>query len=143
MYNSLSLEHSIQRIFTDRPELRAYFYEGKEYPRQGEQRAALLNIAEMLADAIDYGLMFEELSPEAVELQGWRDYAVSMTQTSPVLRDYMAQYPEWIPMYTRLVATMAGAASKQDRHRNQSGIPGRPATISPIQAEEALDEAGS
>ena len=104
MHDSLEMLHEIQAIFTDKPELRSYFYDAKPCPSRGRRREALINIAEMLADTIDYGLMVVKLMPGTEEYAGWVHYALSMVQSSPTLRDHINENPEWYLEYWRLIA---------------------------------------
>jgi hypothetical protein len=104
MHDSTQLLHDVCRIFVQRPDLRAYFYEGKECPRSGKRRAEVLSIVEMLADAIDYGLMVVELSPDTASYEDWHAYALSMAKVSPVLRDWLGRHNEWYKTYKRLLA---------------------------------------
>jgi hypothetical protein len=63
MHDSLEMLHEIQAILIDKPELRPYFYKSKPCPSKGQRRKVVINIAEMLADTIDYGLMVVQLMP--------------------------------------------------------------------------------
>jgi len=47
---------AILELFVQYPELRAYFYENKPYPRRGSQRRRVLSIAETFADCLETGL---------------------------------------------------------------------------------------
>jgi hypothetical protein len=103
MSDALERLHSVQGIFTDKPGLRPYFYEGKQYPRYGRRQGELLNIAEMIADAIDYGLIVVDLMPGTAEHEGWRNYAIFMVESSPVLRSVLNHHLDWFPAYKRLI----------------------------------------
>ena len=104
MSDALERLHSVQGVFTDKPGLRPYFYGAKQYPQHGRRQGELLNIAEMLADAIDYGLIVVDLMPGTSEHEGWRNYALFMVESSPVLRRVLNHHLDWFPAYKRLIA---------------------------------------
>jgi hypothetical protein len=104
MSDALERLHSVQGIFTNKPGLRPYFYEGKQCPQHGRRQGELLNIAEMLADAIDHTLNVVDLMPNRPEDEGWRNYAVFMVESSPVLRSVLNYHLDWFPAYKRLIA---------------------------------------
>jgi hypothetical protein len=113
MHDSLEMLHEIQAIFTDRPELRPYFYGGKPCPRRGHRREMLVNIAEMLADTIDYGLMVVKLMPGTEEYEGWLNYALFMMQSSPALREHVDENPDWYLAYRRIIVRHSQHAAGQ------------------------------
>jgi hypothetical protein len=108
-HDALELLHDIQGIFTDKPELRSYFYDGRKCPRRGRQRAVILNLAEMMADAIDYGLMVVSLIPDTKEYDGFRSFAVFMMQSSPAVHDLVNDHPEWYLAYQEVIAQHSNA----------------------------------
>jgi hypothetical protein len=80
-------------------------YEGKPCQRRRRHRDTVINIAEMLADTIDYGLMVVQLMPGTEEYEGWLHYALFMNQSSPTLREHVNENQEWYLAYwRRLVA---------------------------------------
>ena len=106
-HDASDLVHDVQAIFTDKPELRSYFYDGKQCPRRGKRRAIVLNLAEMMTDAIDYGLMVASLIPDTKEYDGFRDYALFMMQSSPAVNDLVYDHPEWYLAYHEVIAEHA------------------------------------
>jgi hypothetical protein len=115
MHDAVEILHGVQEIFTAKPELRAYFYDGKPCPNRGSRRASLMNIAEMLADGIDFGLMVIDLMPGTEEYDGWRDYALSIMQTSPTLKELINEHPEWYLAYGKLIAKSSSPAKTSRR----------------------------
>jgi hypothetical protein len=60
---STSDMREILMVFIDRPELRPYFYERKNPPRKGRQRARVISVGEMLGDCLETGLVANRLVP--------------------------------------------------------------------------------
>jgi hypothetical protein len=104
MSDALERLHAVQAILTDKPELRPYLYHGKQPPQRGRRLGELLNIAEMIADAIDYGLIVVDLMPGTAEHEGWRDYAVFIAENSPIVASMLGDHSNWFPAYKRLIA---------------------------------------
>ncbi|MFI1409402.1 hypothetical protein ACH4Y0_05650 [Streptomyces sp. NPDC020707] len=77
------------------PGTRAYFYDNKPCPEQGEERERILILTEMLADVLETGLMATRRIPETESYDDWRDYCRFLLEHSPTLRDIVAEHPLW------------------------------------------------
>jgi hypothetical protein len=84
-------------IFLDRPELRAYFFDGKPCPRRGRGRARVLTIADALADVLESGHLAHELVPATESYEDWSRYCAAVLRTSPTLADLVRRQPDWWP----------------------------------------------
>jgi hypothetical protein len=83
-----------------KPELRAYFYEGKRCLPGDEHERLLHTMAELFADAAEYCLMAAKHTEDAT---GWTRYPVDLVESSPVLREVVSTRPGWWPMLTAIV----------------------------------------
>jgi hypothetical protein len=107
-YNSLERLHAVQRILIDDPGLRPYFYANKASPDVStEEGARVLLVAEMIADAGDYGVMALEIMPTVDGYEGWRDYATFILANSPAVREVVSTHPKWYVMLHRHASEMA------------------------------------
>ena len=102
-------------IFIDRPELRAYFYDGKLCPSRGRDRARVLTIAEMLADALETSHLATRLAPSSESHEDWIGYCHYMLHASPSVANLVRQHPEWWPILSRL---QLGSGGEPDRPRD-------------------------
>jgi hypothetical protein len=64
------------------PALRAYFHEGKECVSDDPLRREVLTIAEMMADAAEYGLLASEIPGS----EQWQAFPRSLLKGSPAVR---------------------------------------------------------
>jgi hypothetical protein len=105
-YNSLERLHAVQCILIDNPSLRPYFYSNKGRPDAStEEGARVLLVAEMIADAGDYGVMALEIMPPIEGYDGWRDYAAFILDNSPAVREVVSAHPKW---YVQLRRSASG-----------------------------------
>jgi hypothetical protein len=78
----------INRLFVDQPLLRPYFYGEKELTDESpDERERVHATAELFINFIDNVLTQMPLLPSSLA-EPWRTYFVSVTATSPVLRDF-------------------------------------------------------
>jgi hypothetical protein len=90
--------HRIVTVFLTRPEIRAYFYGGKQAPESGNDLTVVTAIAEMLADTIEGSLQLGNDIPGAAKgLQGWNSYATFLRKGSPALDAWIGEHPTWYP----------------------------------------------
>jgi hypothetical protein len=90
--------HRIVSLFLTRPELRAYFYEGKPLSQSGNDLTTVTVLAEMLADTIEGSLQLGHEIPGADKtLDGWYSYANFLRSESPALEEWIAAHPTWYP----------------------------------------------
>ncbi|MFF0066546.1 hypothetical protein ACFYRC_34460 [Streptomyces sp. NPDC005279] len=77
------------------PGMRAYFYDNKPCPDQGEERERILIMTEVLADVLETGLMATRRIPETESYEDWRDYCRFILEHSPAMRSTVAEHPLW------------------------------------------------
>lgn len=87
----------------EQPHLRAYFYDSKECTEDDENRPKLLTMAELLADAAEFGLMAADYIPGTVV---WLNYPRAILKGSPILREVVSNHQEWWPMLAALLRTL-------------------------------------
>jgi hypothetical protein len=86
----------LHKVFLDHPELRPYFFEGKDIKETDPLYPQVEAVADMHLDAfaynLDYRLVFSDdwRSPE-----GYKDYIRSRLGLSPVMRRRLEQKPDW------------------------------------------------
>ncbi|WP_433610353.1 hypothetical protein ACQP2P_41010 [Dactylosporangium sp. CA-139114] len=126
MYNGLERLHSIQALLIEDPALRPYFYSNKVAPpAETAEGSRIAVVAEVLADAVDYGLMVVDLMPPVKDYEGWRNFANFLHGNSPVLRQLVSDHPEW---WIRL-----------DRHWKDAGGSLHVPNSSPIRDQETAE----
>lgn len=79
----------IHRIFLDNPEIRPYFYEGRDCQPNDPDYARIQQMAELLCDFYDSLLMQYQLYPGAWDHSRWQRYIEDIISSSPVLREYL------------------------------------------------------
>jgi hypothetical protein len=105
LYNSTGNLREVLRLFIDRPELRRYFYEGEPCPRRPRhQRERVVTIAEMLADALEDGLVAHRLVPASESEDDWIGYCRHMRASSPALEELVGLHPQWWPRLSAVSA---------------------------------------
>lgn len=97
LHNSLEGIRAVFMLFVERPELRAYFYDGKPCPKRGATRARVLTIADMFADALEDGLVGTRLVPSSESTDDWIGYSQHVIRHSPALREILTTFPRWWP----------------------------------------------
>lgn len=103
LHDTLESVRAVYMIFFGHPELRQYFYDGAPSPRRGKQRARVLIVAELLADALEDGLLGTRLVPSSESFDDWTDYCRYLLQHSPALAEIIEWRPQWWPNLHRLV----------------------------------------
>jgi hypothetical protein len=107
-YNSLERLHAVQSVLIDNPRLRPYFYSNEMFPDPStEGGAQVLLVAEMIADAGDYGVMALEIMPSIKGYEGWRDFASFILDNSPAVRHVVNEHPKWYVELRRLASESA------------------------------------
>lgn len=97
-----------------RPELRQYVLEGRPCPRDGEDRARVLLVAEMYADVLEAGLNgAKEMTPQE-ENEVWAAYCRDMFRLCPALADLVREHPGW---WRTLDGMLEGAAGPEGAAR--------------------------
>ena len=98
----------VDQLFLGHPELRPYFYES----RAPEQDIDLLflgrirSVAEFLTDFIDNGIEQKRYFSNK-SWQTWRNFIISLYQTSPALSTHLDAHPDW---YTDELMALANEA---------------------------------
>lgn len=85
------------KILFERPDLKAYFYNGKPCPATDPELAQVLTVAEMFADVLDTALYTTSRIKAAAAYDGWYDYASFLLRKSDALRTTISAYPLWWP----------------------------------------------
>jgi hypothetical protein len=86
---SAQLVASAHAPMVDHPSLRSYFYDGKACNPEDPNRARVLTVAELIADACEYGLMMANYLPLDEQ---WREYPRELLGSSPILRQVVLQH---------------------------------------------------
>jgi hypothetical protein len=97
-----ALSSSLQRVnllFVEKPELRPYFYDKGEIPRDTELRNQVSALAEVMADYLETSLYTEDYLPDFYKENGkdLRNWIRFLREKSPVLIDVIETYPSWWP----------------------------------------------
>ncbi|GAA1378855.1 hypothetical protein [Catellatospora chokoriensis] len=100
-YQSASLVQVVHGTFLSDPSLRAYFYDGRECSPKNPQRAKVVTLAELHADALEYGLMAGQQIKGAV---AWVNYPRDLLARSPVMQEVVSGQPELWPRLADLLA---------------------------------------
>ncbi|MCQ9134074.1 MULTISPECIES: hypothetical protein [Streptomyces] len=96
-YNGLERLHHVDGFIATDPSLYDYFYGGAPTPQDPQQRARVLALVNILADAIDYGIMTTAVTPVVLGYEGWRAYALTMRRDCPALVDAVRENPDFYP----------------------------------------------
>jgi hypothetical protein len=80
------------------PELRPYFYEGKPCPREGETRARVLMVAEMITDVAEHGLQTHGQVSATGPIEDWNDYVDFLLEKSPSIVSIIEEHSPWYPL---------------------------------------------
>jgi hypothetical protein len=94
-YNALERLHDIHKLIIEYPELRPYFYGSKPCPVGDPLRARVLTLAEMMADAIDYGLGVARQFPPVLT-DSWYLTALAAAK-QPVMQEIVRANPDYWP----------------------------------------------
>lgn len=94
--NSMLHLAQVEGVFLDRPDLRAYFHDGKSLPADKAVRARVLTIAGTLADCLESAI-FEAHTFAREDEQDWRENARIYLANSPTLRSVVAEHERWWP----------------------------------------------
>ncbi|SRR5579875_2885785 len=102
VYNVLTLH----RIFLDHPELRPYFFEGKDLEESDPLYPQVEAVADMHLDVFAYNLDYRLVFPDdswGRRPEGYKDYIRSRLALSPVMRRRLEQKAEWFSPYLQEV----------------------------------------
>jgi hypothetical protein len=131
---ALQMLHGVLRMLFEQPELRSYFYDGRECLPSSTDRSRVLTVAEMLGDALEIGLQTTSSIKSTFAFDDWLDYTRFIIEHSPALRETVAAHPAWyseLHKYRKELST--GAAPHQPR---LPAVPAPPRTPVPEQQNE-------
>jgi hypothetical protein len=100
---SAELMSAVHAPILANPLLRPYFYEGKRCVDGDDQQPLILTVAELMADAAEYGLMAAKQVPGATS---WTNYPKFLLAASPSLREVVAEHSDWWPELAGLMASV-------------------------------------
>lgn len=116
--------HDIHKLFIEKPELRAYFYEGKEKPTAYDdpiRYAEVSQAAEMLCDFFHQVILELETVPADDRnyksemyrdlAEGWTSYIKDVYKRSPAFREHYRKNRSW---YTSSLAMKIFAAADHE-----------------------------
>ena len=119
--NIRTLMMTINQIFINQPELRPYFYLGKEITNDDELlQQKLAAISEAILDLFESILLHREHFPQIWPADEWDAYIKSVFANSPVLCGYLESNKDWyIPDLMHLKEKIE-TQRQQDRVQNES-----------------------
>jgi hypothetical protein len=93
---SLSNVLTLHRVFLDNPELRPYFYEGKDLKESDPLYPKVEAVADMHLDVYGYNLDYRLIAPDDYRLpEDYKIYIRDMLGRSPVMRRRLEKKGEW------------------------------------------------
>ena len=100
---SLSNVLALHRIFLDHPELRLYFFEGKDLEKSDPLYPQVEAVADMHLNLFAYNLDYRLITGESYGVfpedgdspEGYKSYIRSRLALSPVMRRRLEQKPDW------------------------------------------------
>jgi hypothetical protein len=94
----------LHRVFLNHPELRPYFFEGKDIKETDPLYPKVEAVADMHLDAFAYNLDYRLVFPDGWRTaEGYKDYIRSRLALSPVMRRRLEQKPDWFSPYLQEV----------------------------------------
>jgi hypothetical protein len=88
-------------------------------------RNRLLMLAEMVADAAEYGLIATTIVPGSDQFGGWIGYA-PFIGGQPIVREVVERYPEWFPTLARILGAESAEAPEHGSGASASSRSARP-----------------
>ena len=85
----------IDKMFFANPELRPYFYEGKDIAPTDPQYQRAVSMAEMLIDSMDSVAAIGENFPDEVKFDGWKNWIMGTFSNSPLLVRHLEELRDW------------------------------------------------
>jgi hypothetical protein len=97
---SLSNVLTLHRVFLDQPELRPYFFEGKDLEESHALYPKVEAVADMHLDMFAYNLDYRLVFPDDYRRpEGYKRYIRSRLALSPVMRRRLEKKGEWFSPY--------------------------------------------
>jgi hypothetical protein len=101
---SLSNVLTLHRVFLDHPELRPFFFEGKDIKETDPLYPQVEAVADMHLDAFAYNLGYRLVFPDDYRHpEGYKGYIRSRLALSPIMRRRLEQKPDWFSPYLQEV----------------------------------------
>jgi len=85
----------LTQYFIEHPEDKAYFYSGKDFPRQDPDFTRLYTLAELFVDGMDNLLVNMENAPPGPDWTGWPEFFHDVYQRSPIMQRYYREHSNW------------------------------------------------
>jgi len=97
----------IDQFFIEHPDLRPYLYDGApipaDYPKGSPEYHRIMATVEMMLDFMECAYTQFELMPIHQRI-GWIDYFVEVSETSPLLRQYVQDECDWyMPSFVHII----------------------------------------
>jgi hypothetical protein len=97
---SLSNVLTLHRVFLDNPELRPYFYDGKDLEESHPLYPNVEAVADMHLDVYGYNLDYRLVSPDDYRRpEDYKRYIRDMLARSPVMRRRLESKADWFSPY--------------------------------------------
>lgn len=107
----------VHRVFIDYPELRGQFYDQSPAAPNDHDRVRLLEVAEMMADALQVAVeTVDRLASYQRYTDAWKDSAYTVLLTSSTLRLVVRDHPGWWPTLESLVAAYEASQKAPPEH---------------------------
>ena len=100
---------AVLKILVERPELRKYVYDNKPCPSAGLERDRILALVELLADALEGGLVATRRVRASESFEDWLAYSDYMLKCSPTLAFLVAEHPGWWPGMAEILTSASVA----------------------------------
>ena len=99
-YGAVGLFRELDRTFVEYPEIRPYFYDGKNVDDDDPNRHRVQAVAELVLDAFEW-IWHRQRNLKAGGEGGWRAYIVETFSSSPALQQHYVKSTSWYPGITR------------------------------------------
>jgi hypothetical protein len=112
---SLATVLALDKLFLDYPEIRPYFYEGKDLDEAHPLYPKVEAAAEMHLDVFDYNISFRKSFPQQYHHpEASECYIRDMLAKSPVMRRRLTKKAEWFSPDLRKLATLPPCDDRTD-----------------------------
>jgi hypothetical protein len=101
-YGAISLFRDLDNVFISYPELRAYFYGGKQATGDDSNAMRVQAVAELVCDVFEW-IWHRQEKLTGSDKGGWQAYILDTFAQSPALRHHFVQHTSWYPGVARLL----------------------------------------
>jgi hypothetical protein len=106
----LMMFHNVYRVFLERPELRAHFFDESSAAPTADDRVRIRVVSEMVADCLQVGLeTVSRLATYERYAEPWRDYVEMTVNGSSSIRSLVRDNPTFWPSIVPLVESYDAA----------------------------------